>query len=228
MEGWQWWVDKLKVWKSSGWTEVRLSYHSCPSLSFPLSSLCSARSAPVLASYLKADLHGRQLECYNTPSTIPRPVPGNILLAKLRPGQIIDLECHCFKGLGKDHAKFSPVATATYRLLPTITILGGPIKGAEARLFQDSFSKGVIELVKDKDGVEEAVVREPRRDTVSRQVLRHPEFQDRVRLGRVRDHFIFNIQSTGVIPAERLLPQSIKALQKKCRKVKAALEGLRV
>lgn len=34
------------------------------------------------------------------------------------------------------------------------------------------------------------VVKNPRLDTVSREVLRYPEFRDRVKLGRVRDHFI--------------------------------------
>lgn len=29
---------------------------------------------------------------------------------------------HCRKGVGKDHAKFSPVATASYRLLPVVTL----------------------------------------------------------------------------------------------------------
>jgi len=38
-----------------------------------------------------------------------RPVAGDILIAKLRPGQEIDLKVHCVKGVGKDHAKFSPV-----------------------------------------------------------------------------------------------------------------------
>ncbi len=38
---------------------------------------------------------------------------------------------HCRKGNGKDHAKFSPVATASYRLLPVIT-LKEEIKGEDA------------------------------------------------------------------------------------------------
>jgi len=33
-------------------------------------------------------------------------------------------------------------------------------------------------------------VKNPRRDTVSREVLRHPEFEDLVKLGRIRDHFL--------------------------------------
>jgi DNA-directed RNA polymerase I and III subunit RPAC1 len=46
------------------------------------------------------------------------PVEGDILLAALRSGQQIQVETHCVKGIGRDHAKFSPVATASYRLLP--------------------------------------------------------------------------------------------------------------
>ena len=38
---------------------------------------------------------------------------------------------HAHMGKGSDHAKFSPVATATYRLLPTITITQ-PILGDDA------------------------------------------------------------------------------------------------
>ena len=33
----------------------------------------------------------------------------DILIAKLRPGQEIDAVLHCVKGIGQDHAKFSPV-----------------------------------------------------------------------------------------------------------------------
>lgn len=36
-------------------------------------------------------------------------VHNDILLAKLRPGQEIYIKMHCVKGLGKEHAKWSPV-----------------------------------------------------------------------------------------------------------------------
>ena len=41
-----------------------------------------------------------------------RPVHDDILLAKLRPRQELDLELHCEKGIGRTHAKWSPVGTA--------------------------------------------------------------------------------------------------------------------
>ena len=52
----------------------------------------------------------------------PRPVHEDIVLAKLRPGQHISLECHV-RGTGKEHAKFSPVCTAHYRMMPEVKIV---------------------------------------------------------------------------------------------------------
>jgi DNA-directed RNA polymerase I and III subunit RPAC1 len=121
-----------------------------------------------------------------------RPLFPDTLLAKLRPGQIIDLELHAEKGLGRDHAKWSPVAPASYRLMPTIDILQ-PIRGPDALKFRDCFPQGVIgvkEVNVAGKKVPEAVVLDARKDTVSRECLRHAEFTDKVRLGRIRDHFI--------------------------------------
>jgi len=37
--------------------------------------------------------------------------------------QCIQLEAHAVKGIGKTHAKWSPVATAWYKLLPEVVLL---------------------------------------------------------------------------------------------------------
>lgn len=79
---------------------------------------------------------GRQVERFADDPIVP--ANPDILIAKLRPGQIIDMDLHCIKGLGMDHAKFSPVATASYRLLPKIDIIR-PILGIEAEKFQNAF-----------------------------------------------------------------------------------------
>lgn len=46
----------------------------------------------------------------------PAPVHTDILLAKLRPGQEVVCEMHCEKGIGKTHAKWSPVGAHSFSL----------------------------------------------------------------------------------------------------------------
>ena len=75
----------------------------------------------------------------------------DILLAKMRPGQCIDLEAHCVKGVGAEHAKWSPVATAWYRLHPEVVIpKGKSIKGKDAHMLAE-LCPGLFELVKVRD-----------------------------------------------------------------------------
>ena len=47
-------------------------------------------------------------------------------------GQEIELEAHCVKGIGATHAKWSPVATASYRMLPEVVLLK-PVEGGLAQ-----------------------------------------------------------------------------------------------
>ncbi|ORX99899.1 DNA-directed RNA polymerase [Clohesyomyces aquaticus] len=180
---------------------------------------------------------GRQHDKFDKAQPLKAANP-DILIAKMRPGQSIRLVVHAFKGIGMDHAKFSPVATASYRLLPTIDIVR-PIVGAEAKKFARCFPKGVIALEKvtrddarknkeleGKEGEVKAVVKDPMRDTVSRECLRHPEFKDKVKLGRVRDHFIFRVESTGQWASDELFLESVRLLRVKCERVKRGLEAL--
>ncbi|KAI9887055.1 MAG: DNA-directed RNA polymerase core subunit rpc40 [Watsoniomyces obsoletus] len=193
-------------------------------------------NAHVYASALEFVPRGRQDERF--PSGV-QPVNPDILLAKMRPGQELDIEMHCVKGVGSDHAKFSPVATASYRLLPTIDIVR-PILGKDAEKFARCFPKGVIGLetvtaeeaaregsgYEGQEGQKKAVVKNAFKDTVSRECLRHEEFQGKVKLGRVRDHFIFSIESTGQFDSDELFVESIMHLKTKCQRAKTALSEM--
>lgn len=179
---------------------------------------------------------GRQARYFSGDDTIA-PVNPDILIAKLRPGQAIDLEMHMHKGVGSDHAKFSPVCTASYRLMPTITITR-PILGADAEKFARCFPRGVIGLEKAtkkdaaaagepyKEGMKKAVVMDPMRDTVSRECLRHEEFEGKVKLGRRRDHFIYSIESAGQWDSDELFLESVKLLKAKCQKFEQQVMGM--
>ncbi|TDZ13173.1 DNA-directed RNA polymerases I and III subunit RPAC1 [Colletotrichum orbiculare MAFF 240422] len=171
---------------------------------------------------------GRQGEFFSGEDAI-RPTNPDILIAKLRPGQSIELDMHMHKGVGSDHAKFSPVATASYRLMPVINITR-PILGEDAEKFAKCFPQGVIgiEKVTKKEasiagsgyegceGEKKAVVKDAMKDTVSRECLRHAEFEGKVKLGRIRDHFIFSIESTGQWDSDELFLESVKQFKTRC------------
>ncbi|XP_054153930.1 DNA-directed RNA polymerases I and III subunit RPAC1-like [Oppia nitens] len=152
-----------------------------------------------------------------------RPVDEDILIAKLAVGQELDIKLHCVKGIGKDHAKFSPVATASYRLLPQIELLS-EIEDEDAELLKKCFSSGVIEIEK-QSGKRVANVVNSRVDSGSRNVFRYPQLKDRVKMSLIKDHFIFNVESTGALQAHQLVSESFEIMIGKCRHFLGELEG---
>lgn len=144
--------------------------------------------------------------------SVIRPVHKNILIAKLADNQEIDLRLHAVKGIGRDHAKFSPVATVSYRLLPEIK-LKEKIRGAAAQRVKESFSEGVIKISgRDK----EATVANSRCDSGSRNIFRHADLKDKVTYDLIKDHYIFTVESTGCVPSIDILLQSCDILESKC------------
>ncbi|KAI5455008.1 DNA-directed RNA polymerase core subunit rpc40 [Naganishia albida] len=230
-------VDPRKVkWKPLPTPELAETSNDENTIVFGLTVTCSRRAdvrrdetdpeklyenASVYSSEIKWQHKGRQYKHLN----LPRPVDDDILLVKMRPGQQLNLLLYCVKGIGKTHAKWSPVATASYRLLPHIEIID-EIPPQLATKFQQCFPPGVVDLVYDERTGEKTkvVIANPRLDTVSREVLRHDEFKDRVRLSRIRDHFIYSIESTGAYKPEELLPEAIKVMQDKINEVENCLK----
>jgi DNA-directed RNA polymerase I and III subunit RPAC1 len=150
-----------------------------------------------------------------------RPVHEDILLAKLRPGQRIDIECHARKGVGKDHAKFSPVATASYRLMPKIEVLE-PIYDELAEELVHLLEPGVFSLKKtDKtdppDTRVKAVVTNPYACTMSRNFMRNKQLAESIRITRIPNHVIFSVESVGMQSPGVLVAEALRVLQSKCQ-----------
>ncbi|KAI5120811.1 hypothetical protein M0805_003208 [Coniferiporia weirii] len=170
---------------------------------------------------------GEQAELDQLKTRPPGPTNPNIVLAKLRPGQTIEMECHAVKGVGKEHAKWSPVATASYRLLPHINILRQPAAHL-ARKFANCFSPGVIKVI-DEGKPSARVEVDPakvRNESMSREVLRHADFEGCVKLGRVRDWFLFNVESEGPYAPQDLFPASVGVLRTRIDVLRRAAEAL--
>eukprot|EP00948_MAST-09A_sp_MAST-9A-sp1_P000967 g967.t1 len=162
-------------------------------------------------------LSGQQSQMFATDP--PRMVHDDIIVCKMRPGQSIRCEMLCWKGVGKDHAKFQPVAPASYRLLPTVRFKE-PVRGKLAEELKER-CPGI-----DIDENGEAIVTSARDITMCRESLRHPELQKRLEIGRKTSHYIFTIESVGALSAETLFLEAIQVFKYKCACILDSLQNV--
>ncbi|XP_010430071.1 PREDICTED: DNA-directed RNA polymerases I and III subunit RPAC1-like [Camelina sativa] len=153
-------------------------------------------------------------EFANNPIT---PSDLDILIAKLAPGQEIELEAHAVKGIGKTHAKWSPVATAWYRMHPKVCLLGEVEDELAERLVK--ICPNVFDIEDMGKGKKRAIVAQPRKCTMGKGFIRDDDLIELVDLGSVENHFIFNIESTGSLPPDVLFTEAVKILEAKCETV---------
>lgn len=152
----------------------------------------------------------------------PRPVADDILIAQLKSGQEIECECHLEKGLGKEHAKWSPVCTAYYRLLPELRLVARPME----KQAQDHAQASPMSIfdVEEMDGAQRAVATKPRACTTSRESLNNfPDDEGSLQLLKAKNHYIFTIESVGCVPAPLLFERALQKLRDKCETAKGVL-----
>ena len=165
----------------------------------------------VLSRDLQWDPQGNQEEIL---APAPEPIEGEVLLAKLAgEDQEIRVTCHAHKGLGKDHMKFSPVAPVYYRLLPHIS-LARPFLAQEALRLRDTCPMGVFD-VEDVAGTATATVARPRNCSLCRECIRDPAWRKDISVQRVKNHFIFTIESVGAVPPQELFRKALDVLSSK-------------
>lgn len=110
-----------------------------------------------------------------------KPVHDEILIAKLRENQEIWCDIHCIKGFGKQHAKWSPVCTAFYKLMPKIEIKQ-KIKGNQAQDLKQTCPMKVFDIENDL-----AYVKNPMKCTMCRECIREEHsFSNSIDLEKVK------------------------------------------
>ena len=147
------------------------------------------------------------------------PISDKISIVKLAPEQKIKLEAYARLGKGKDHAKWQPVSMCAYRYLPRIKIdvescnaCGDCVKICPKKI-----------LIKNKEGMKtqneiECILCQDCVDACSRD-------PPAIEISWDKDAFIFNIESTGALPVERIVFEAIKILD---RKIEAFNKQLKV
>lgn len=156
----------------------------------------------------------------------PRAVHPDLLLAKLKPGQNIALEAHCVVGTGREHAKWSPVATAWYRLLPEVALLS---PGAERLAEEDARAlaaelPGLFFVDPQTRALRVSDARDHERLLEkARRLSGEDRWQGVFEVRKRKDHFLFTVESTGAVPPNELVRRAIGVLADKARRLGQAL-----
>lgn len=135
----------------------------------------------------------------------------NVPITKLNPGERIHLYARAYKGVGETHAKFSPVATAFYRLVPKIQV-DPDIPEKRKQLLVDTCPNKVFEIEESGD----VAATNYRRCTTCRECTRTTRLTKYIKLEKDANHYEFTVESVGVRSAPELVKEAIKILRTKC------------
>ena len=132
-----------------------------------------------------------------------------ILLAKLRRGQELKVTCTARKGIGKDHAKFSPVATAVFRYQPDVRLNEQVIRQMSPKQKEDwcaSDPGGMLLYDERTNAVTLGDVETYAYDNECIIAAEELGFPDAISIVQKQDTFIFTVETTGVLsPVEIVL-----------------------
>jgi DNA-directed RNA polymerase II subunit RPB3 len=155
---------------------------------------------------------------------------GGILIVKLRKNQQVHLRCVARKGIGRDHAKWQPVATATYRFEPEITIdetLMSRLTEEEKMAFAVSSPAPVFKYNPSTKRVE---IDTPESYAYDGECLKKAEemgVPGLVTIVAKQDAFAFTVESTGAVPPEDIVTRALEVLGRKLDVTKSELEIVR-
>jgi len=206
------------------WRPADSEFNESNSVRFTLHVVCNDRKKSVYSRDLKWQPWSEaQAELFK--DNPPRPVEDDILIAQLRSGQEIELEVFCEKGVGKEHAKWSPVCTAYYRLLPSV-VLSKDIVGEDAETLKKTCPVGVFDIENVPGVGKKAIVANSRACTTCRECLESFDGDGMgLKLGKSKQHFLFSVESTGCVPAPVLMRKALRKLQDKCETASRVLES---
>ena len=197
--------------------------------SYNLPEECSCKSefgCPLCRSTLTLDVQAKDgVRTVYSGDLIPEdpdvaPVSDKIPIVKLAPGQRVRLEAYAKLGRGKDHAKWQPVSLCIYRYMPQIKIdeercnaCGRCVEICPKRILVEKGGKIEVENLMEctlcRDCVEACGEKPPA-----------------IKVSWDPKTFIFDLESTGTLPVERIMIEAFKVFDKKFSDFKETFIGV--
>jgi DNA-directed RNA polymerase II subunit RPB3 len=164
--------------------------------------------------------------------------PMPVVLCKLREGQTLKLHAYAIKGVGKDHAKWSPVATAVFQYYPdemlhslTLEQKNQLVNSYPGKLDEKWAKEGGRRKplrLNTKTGVIEVTDAEVY--TYEGEYLKEAEsvrFPQIVEIHPRQNQFVFRVETTGALAASEIVNGAFSFLRRKLRQLNSDVEKKR-
>ncbi len=145
------------------------------------------------------------------------PVSDKIPIAKLAKGQRIVVEAYARLGIGQDHAKWQPVSTMAYKMVPHVKVDNNKCDGCKECV--EICFRHVFEMQKDK-----AVVVDEENCTLCNLCVETCDVQA-ITVSHDENNFIVTIESTGALPPMVIFEKGLDVFRKKYEELITSLPG---
>ena len=154
------------------------------------------------------------------PAEYSSPLDADIAIVKLAPRQSLRFTAVAKKGIGKEHGKWIPTATATYKAKPSITVdnaKAAALSSENKRRIVNSCPTGVFAYNDELDTIEIEQASQCMYCNECTKTAEALEVPGTVTVRMSDNHFHFSVESAGQHPPEQIVQMALQALQNKLK-----------
>jgi len=152
-----------------------------------------------------------------------------ILIVKLRKGQELKLRAIAKKGVGKEHAKWSPVCVVTYHFDPDVKINSSKIDELSEVKKQEWVNSCPTKVFKYDEDTKKVEIENASNCMFCKECKKKAEDYekpDMVSIAPKLDRFIFSVETTGALRPEDIFLYALDVLKRKLANLQANLNSV--
>ncbi len=159
-----------------------------------------------------------------------------VAIVKIGPGQRLKLKAVARMGIAKEHAKWCPVAIATYRFWPNITINEEQVATLTMEQKQeiiDVCPDKILEIdeatgsIKAVDDAWDRCTYTEDLHEFQQSIKKRKEDDDFVTVEAAQDKFIFTVESTGAMDADEIVMSALRVLKDRLNYLAQEVENIK-
>eukprot|EP00484_Ammonia_sp_Unknown_P021059 CAMPEP_0197036250 /NCGR_PEP_ID=MMETSP1384-20130603/13820_1 /TAXON_ID=29189 /ORGANISM="Ammonia sp." /LENGTH=410 /DNA_ID=CAMNT_0042466411 /DNA_START=17 /DNA_END=1249 /DNA_ORIENTATION=- len=158
----------------------------------------------------------------------------NIILVKLGPNQRLKFRARATKGIGKEHAKFSPVSAVGFVQKPQMALNAEKMAELNSKQKAEFVASCPTKVYKYDDKKDEIVIENADKCTYCNECYRKVEELSKtidpyemISIKPIPDHFTLNVETTGALKPEQVVRSAFEVLKAKLKELKDNLKQLK-